>query len=368
MGRRPPFFLRSRSPLRWLFALPFAAGCAGVVALVVAYHWPPVEAAACFFAACPVFVCFGATLPLVLAGFWGLKLRWFLFGCVLWASGFAATDDVAQWLSLFPGRAREAFESLHGAFLHGANHAPPGQEGMYVPLRVVTWNLASRPRLVANALRELADLEPDLVFLQEVNAEVLPGAMRRSDWFASYHLSARYGRALVSRFPITPLPGSPLPPTRGDLSRIEVAPGFRISCMNVHLARRVLVPRLIRSWSPGGFEDAIEQTKQGLDELRDTLQRHSAHEALLLAGDFNLPPHYPDLRAATRGMIDTFASSGFGWGKTVPAWMPVFRTDMIFVPPDAVVHYAGTVSTKLSDHCMAIAEVSLLASRSPESK
>jgi endonuclease/exonuclease/phosphatase family metal-dependent hydrolase len=365
-GRRAPFFLRSRSLFSRLLALPFAAACVGVVALAVIYHWPTVNAAVCFFTVCPIFICFGALLPFVLAGFWGVRRGWFLLGCLLWASGLATTDDVAQWLKFRPASSRAAFEAAHASFLHRVDPAGPGRERLSVPLRIVTWNMASRTHHIAEAARELAALEPDIVFLQEADASALSDAMRRSEWFASYHLTARYGRALASRFPIARLPADPLPSWRGDAWQVEVAPGFSVVCINVHMPRRVLVPHLVKDWNLQAVHDAIGQTRQRLWDLRDARAAY-AGRSVILAGDFNLPPHYPDLRAATVGLTDCFSANGYGWGKTVPAGMPVFRIDMVFVPPDAAVYYAGAVPTRLSDHYMTMAEVAVAVTHSSAS-
>ena len=58
---------------------------------------------------------------------------------------------------------------------------------------------------------------------------------------------------------------------------------------------------------------------------------------------------------------DCFSTNGYGWGKTVLARLPVARIDMVFVPQDAEVFYAGAVPTSYSDHFMVITEVDVLA-------
>ncbi len=363
VGRRA-WFLRRRSWLCRLFAVSFVVACAGAAFLVVISHWSTSNALVCFFTVCPSFACFGALLPFVLAGLWAVRLRWFLLGCALWAGGFAATDDVAQWLKPWPSRHRAAFESAHAAFLRDPLQGAAREDSLAVPLRIVTWNLASRPAQLGDALNALAALQPDIVFLQEANATALADALKGCEGFAGYRSAASQGRALLSRFPLASEAADSLPSWRGDARRVELAPGFEIVCINVHLGRRILVPRLVRTWRPSAFDDAIARTGQRLEELRETIARHAGQgRAVIVAGDFNLPPRYPDVRAATAALQDCFGAGGSGWGKTVRASTPVFRIDMIYVPKDAAVRYARAVPTALSDHRMTLAEVVVPVSR-----
>ena len=54
-----------------------------------------------------------------------------------------------------------------------------------------------------------------------------------------------------------------------------------------------------------------------------------------MAGDFNTPGNYPLLRDTMSAYQDSFLAAGRGWGKTIPAAIPMSRIDMVYVPRDA---------------------------------
>ena len=103
----------------------------------------------------------------------------------------------------------------------------------------------------------------------------------------------------------------------------------------------------------------VELTAADLRKVQRTVMECMAAGPVILAGDFNLPSHYPEIPAATAGLKDTFSANGYGWGKTVPSWLPALRIDMIFVPQAAHVYYAAAMPTACSDHRPVIAEIGL---------
>ncbi len=138
---------------------------------------------------------------------------------------------------------------------------------------------------------------------------------------------------------------------------------MRVTCLNVHLTPLRLVAQVLRGWTREDLRKDVAHTRQELATLGDALELLGADGAVVLAGDFNLPPYYPDLLRATADYQDCCVANGFGWGKTGPADFPAVRIDMIFVPEDAKVHYAGAVRTIYSDHSMTLAEVTIPVTR-----
>jgi endonuclease/exonuclease/phosphatase (EEP) superfamily protein YafD len=141
-------------------------------------------------------------------------------------------------------------------------------------------------------------------------------------------------------------------------------PDFDLICLNIHLGRKLLSYHLARAHDGEAIGNAVKLTGERLEELRLALNTYSQQGPVLLAGDFNLPAHYPDISRATAGLKECYAENGYGWGKTGPAWLPAFRIDMVFVPGDAEVFYASTVPTRLSDHRMMLAEAMVPIRRS----
>jgi len=344
-------------------SVPFVGALIGVVVLVALYRWPRVNLAVYYFTVRPAFVWFGMLAPLVLVGVLALRPRWFLCGCAIWMVAFVATEEVAPCLKLFPGRARAAFSSARMGFMSYMDSGGPKAEVLSVPLRVISWNVLEGRKGARGAVEQLAALDPDIVLMQEFGPgrqERMVDAIAASTHFKGYHVHGDR-TAILSRFPVTRLQNGPLPGGRGSVWRVEIASGVSLICASVHLSPPELKTQLVRGWSRQGVRDAIALKRRELAQLRGALDLYRLQGPIILAGDFNVPPRYADLRGAVAGLKDCFRANGYGWGKTAPARLPAVRADMIFVPPEARVHYAAAIPTPYSDHYMSLAEVAVPA-------
>lgn len=360
-----PAFLRKRTWLCRLAAFSFVAACTGAVLVAVLHHWPRVSALTYFFIVVPTFVWLGGLLPFLLAGFFGVRPRWVLAGAALWLGCLVATEELVPLVRPFGGRARARFRGLRASFERFIRRGKRPAGPFSVPLRVVTWNIEGGRQGATEAMAELAALKPDLVFLQEFGPGALKEAVQGNPYLSNFELVTQGRQALLSRFPVTNLPTGPLPTWRGGVWRVEVAPDLTVTCINVHMPRDVVNTGLVRSMELPYFRRAIRHTLTRLEDLRRTLELYRAEEAVVLAGDFNLPAHYPDLRRATAGFLDCFSEAGYGWGKTVPTRVPVLRIDLVYVPSGSDVYYAEAVPTRQSDHYMTLAEVAVPAAAGP---
>ncbi len=362
---RSRFFAADASPGSRLLALLFGATCLAAVGLTALYRWPTVNLLTCSLTPVPPFVAFGALIPVILVGAFGVRRRWLLLGLILWASGFFMTEEAVQALRPFPGRARERFIAARMGYrsymADNENEARPAS----VPLRVVSWNVKGGAGLNEEGVERLASLKPDIILLQECRGDALKSALMKSNFLAEWHVDGS-GEVVLSRFPFRKRTDVPMPAWRGDVWRVEPSPGRYVDCINVHLARSVLKPDFIRYWRPGRVREAITATGRRLDDLHRTIEVCAKDGPVIAAGDFNLPPYYPGVRRATAGLQDCFGVAGYGWGKTAPAGLPLYRIDMIFVSPGARVYYAGAVGGSSSDHRMMLAEVEMpLADTTP---
>ena len=351
--------LRKRAWLCGLLGLSFAFACLGVVTLVLLYHWPRANVPVYYFTIRPAFVWFGMLAPFLVVGIFGVRLHWFLCGCVLFATGFLACEEALQVLKPFRQRVREEFVTAKMAFASYMDHSNPKTARLNVPLRIITWNVAGGRFGAEKAIEQIADLEPDIVFFQESwGGADLKTAKSLHKQFRHFHIDG--GRTFIlSRFPIARLPSGPLAGNRGSVWKLEITPGMQIICVNVHLSPQDLRTQVIRGFTWAGLEKAIRRIQRELQDMRGYLDLYSGAAPVVLAGDFNLPPYYPDLRQATASLKDCFAENGYGWGRTAPARLPALRVDMIFVPEDTKVYYASSVPTRHSDHHMTLAEVSI---------
>lgn len=366
--RRRTRFLRRPTWLCRLLAVPFLGACAGAVVLAALYHWPRANVPVYYFTVRPAFVWFGALAPLLLTGTVAVKVRWFLLGGLVWFVGLASVEELVPLVRWGEANSREAFLSAQMGLRSHMARGQGASVGQRVPLRVVTWNVHGASRL-PQCFEQLAGLEPDIVCLQECRLSSLRAAIQVSGRFAAYHTAEGPGyQALLSRFPVelVAMHGPAL--RRATTWRLELLPGIEIFCMNVHLSPVAIKAQLVRGWSWQGLREAVNRTARELQQMRGDLLSVGAPEAVILAGDFNLPPHYAGLKKATAGLKECFRAGGYGWGKTAPAKVPAVRVDMIFVPEDAHVYYAAAIPTEHSDHYMMLAEVVLPALRVAEAQ
>jgi endonuclease/exonuclease/phosphatase (EEP) superfamily protein YafD len=341
-----------------LAALPFLAACLGAIVLAVVYRWPRVNWVVYYFIMRPAFVWFALLGPPLAVGILGVKFRWFLCGCLLWAICLAATEEIIPCVKPFARSRRADFFAAQSAYLEFADNANPGRQLNAVPLRIVTWNVKGGTQLKQGGIDHLFSLMPDIVLMQESDAGYLRQAIEESGLFEDYHLPGHF-RGILSRFPVTKLDCGELLTGHAAAWRVHVGEGADIVCINVHLSRCDLKTQVLRGWSRQMLRDAIATTARELEELRALIELHGQEAGVIVAGDFNLPPHYPDLERTMASFKDCFAEAGYGWGKTAPTKLPAVRVDMIFVQPGVQVYYAGAEPTTFSDHYMTMAEVAV---------
>jgi endonuclease/exonuclease/phosphatase (EEP) superfamily protein YafD len=360
--RRRTRFLRRRSLLCAASGTAFLAGCVGVLGLLLIYFWPRANVPVYYFTVRPAFVWFAGIAPLVGLGVFGVRLRWFAAGCAFWAVGLCATGEVLQALKPFEAAAAERFVTDRmgfRAYLSAAGGAPPGE--VEVPLRVVSWNMRGGAQGAEEAVAQLADLDPDIALAQEfghASPRRVLMSLQQSDAFRGYAIDG-WRMGIVSRFPIEPVEAPTMPADIGSVWRVRVGPGLYVICMNCHLTPLAIKTQLLRGWSWDGLREAVRQKREELEAVRKTLELFAREGTVILAGDFNLPPCYADLRAAVRGFRDCFAENGFGWGKTGPPRLPALRVDQIYVPRGTRVYRTVAVPTRFSDHFPVVAEVAV---------
>jgi endonuclease/exonuclease/phosphatase family metal-dependent hydrolase len=262
--------------------------------------------------------------------------------------------------------------------------------------RMVSWNLwwrfgegwEERQHTIAATL---ADLEPDIIGLQEVWA-----TKRRS---ASSMLADSFG--FYSAFAGPSLPPVPQPPESPDQDDVELGvaivsrwpirhtwthslpssrPQSPVALVAVVDHPLGLLPAVSTclEWEPSLADDHLTQA-QDLKELTDALARHGRELPLVLMGDLNAPPDNPGIKILTDAMVDSWTVSGDPEGITLSTHNPYApreateqidrRIDYVLAraapgqPPPQVRHafLAGTVPAESppSDHYAVVADVTL---------
>ena len=235
-------------------------------------------------------------------------------------------------------------------------------------LHITTFNIHKgfsqfNRRMMVHELRErLRHLNPDIVFLQEVQGLHLGHAENHQNWPAEaqheflaedvWQASAygrnmlydhgHHGNAILSRFPILHAHNQDVThlqfEKRGLLHcRIELPEGPPAHCVCVHLS--------LFGYSRRKQLSALADYLNGMDDPA---------APLIIAGDFNdWSNRAGKLLEQSLGMQEVFSDQGSRPVRSFPAAMPMFRLDRIYVRGFAVqrteVHH-GLPWSKISDH------------------
>lgn len=235
-------------------------------------------------------------------------------------------------------------------------------------LHVATYNIHKgfsqfNRRMMVHELRDrLRQLNPDIVFLQEVQGLHLEHAERHAAWprapqheflaesiwqCSAYGCNVMYdrghhGNAILSRFPIVDSHNQDVThlqfERRGMLHCRIALPGDRTAhCVCVHLS---LFGRS-RKWQMGALSDYLE-----------TLAEPEA--PLIIAGDFNDWRNHADTHLAQRlGLTEVFGNANGRPVRSFPAGLPLFRLDRIYVRGFRIEHtevHCGKPWSRISDH------------------
>lgn len=235
-------------------------------------------------------------------------------------------------------------------------------------LSIVTYNIHKgfsqfNRRMMIHELRErLRTLDPDIVFLQEVQGlhrghssdyEDWPGTpqhefLAEDVWETAYGMNAVYahghhGNAILSRFPITFTQNQDISELaferRGLLHCALAVPQFDqpLHCVCVHLGLTATARR------------------RQLDALAERMERYAAAGApLIVAGDFNdWHRRASDYLNRELGLYEVFERAEGRPARSYPAQLPMLTLDRIYVRDmdvEAVQRHVGAPWSKLSDH------------------
>ncbi len=242
-------------------------------------------------------------------------------------------------------------------------------------LRVATLNIHKglshfNRRMVIHELREgLRALDPDIVFLQEVQGLNRRHALRFADapelpqheylagaeWRHVYGRNAVYahghhGNAILSRFPFVSFENHDVSDhrfeRRGLLHCVLAVPGWRrnLHCVCVHL-----------SLHERGRVRQLEAISRRLEELA------AKDLPIIIAGDFNdWRQRASSILGRKLGMTEASSAQGTRPHRTFPSALPLLRLDRIYVRGFSVsasrVH-SGKPWSMLSDHLAVSAEL-----------
>jgi endonuclease/exonuclease/phosphatase (EEP) superfamily protein YafD len=280
----------------------------------------------------------------------------------LWGEWITAAPPVVWGVLLLPSAVRLRSAILLAAivlFVALASEWPrfgPGKEPTAGAVRLVSWNIgAGNSGWVEAALT----LEPDLVFVQE---GMKPAAVPEG-----YHWYGTLDPGTLSRFPAEVLPTESVGPwTPPQLLSMEIQ-GKKLLAANVRLMLPSVVIQLVNPLEENPRENyraRVGQYEKLARLLRSTAERTGA-DAILLAGDFNVPAGMTSLEPLRGFLRDAWRTSGSRWGGTVPEFLPLVRIDQLWLSSGIWPVSVRVVRLPGSDHRAVVADVVLEGASEP---
>jgi len=253
---------------------------------------------------------------------------------------------------------------LYAPYFIPTSPAPLGNPA----LRVAAFNVSCQNMQLAKVEEWLRQLDPDVVFLQELPESYGIAGIAALAGVYRYQLREppqlrTCGNMLLSRYPIRDFKYVRLDPsiTAYWLQHATIEVNQRVvSLYNVHLVKPLNV-RLPRADAPALLWMPVHYDQTERNQQIERLLRILAEEKLpfIVAGDFNMTDRSGIYRRVATQMHDAFRAAGAGIGATWPVqrratllgWLPpLLRIDYIWTSSDFAVRTAAVGPQLGSDH------------------
>jgi endonuclease/exonuclease/phosphatase (EEP) superfamily protein YafD len=228
--------------------------------------------------------------------------------------------------------------------------APSREPSSATTYRALTWNVEQWSHGGARVGRAIAELEPDVVCLQEAKSyDSFPGD---AEWAAfeqalpGYRLLRYWEVAIGTRWPVL------------EQRRIALHDElWRRPLLDVTLRTpegglvRVLNAHLVHTGYHGKRPSALVMSAVQRRAQAERILEHlgSSPQAVLLCGDLNASPNSAALAVLRRRFSDAWQLRGHGFGMTSTARWPLRRIDYLLVS-GIEVGEIGVLEQPLSDH------------------
>ncbi len=228
-----------------------------------------------------------------------------------------------------------------------------GEKGEMASLRVVTVNVGSWKSNLNKVGHGLADLNADVILLQEVWAkghlEQIQGALDGYLFVSGEPPETEHAKHYsMSLFVATKLPVVDQQNSReGCVQMVTVeGKGRRLVVANLHGLKQF-------GFRPVDLEATVsEQQRQG-ETILKLLKSYSV--PALVGGDFNAPLGTPLAQYLLSGRAEAYDTAGVGYGYTYPAAFPILKIDHLMSPSELRPLRAWTVDVG-SDHRALVAD------------
>ncbi len=227
-------------------------------------------------------------------------------------------------------------------------------------IRMVTYNIQHGCNLAGSlnlelCCRELADLKPDIVSLQEVDCHRWHTRFRDQASFLARKLDMKhafgpvrsycpgtYGNAILSRFPILYSANHVMTPDTDRRCCLETGVMIGqtpVKILAVHLGLK--------------SADRVQQVQSTIIPLVQ------GEQPCILAGDFNASSGYREIALIKGYMSDSFEVNSGAEANTFPANLPNIRIDYIFTANCQAADHMIISNACASDHLPVLAQIEL---------
>jgi endonuclease/exonuclease/phosphatase (EEP) superfamily protein YafD len=217
-------------------------------------------------------------------------------------------------------------------------------------LRVVTMNTGGG---LTEAMREVAELAPDVVLLQESYSVRDPQALITEVFGEGYTGVIGRDATIIVRGEVL---SSDLGWTNHTFARVRLADGREMDVVSL----RMQAPRARtdywtldcwRSYSSHRTEHIKE-----LSEIWERVKRLRTGAPMVLGGDFNLVPDSRETDLLGEDLVDSYRAAGRGWYATALAGAQLFRIDKVWGSSELVPRGTSARDSFVSDHKFVVAE------------
>lgn len=241
-----------------------------------------------------------------------------------------------------------------------ARFDPPEVPADALRLRIVSINTGPGRSLI---FRDLEDLDPDLVLLQESPPAYLLPQLAAQLWNGQSHVVAGFDCSIISRQPLRPISI----PEQSAFQRAlwEPVSGLRVHVFSLRLSG---VPVDLTFWDAQArqtYREVRQRHARELQPLVEALDVIGTHEPVIVGGDFNCPAGDRTEWPLRQWMRDAFRQQGRGLGNTYSDRFPFHRIDRIWMSEELVPVNVVARRAKFSDHWLVVCDLYIPRDRLP---
>lgn len=217
-------------------------------------------------------------------------------------------------------------------------------------LRLVSWNIGAGN---ANWASAVESLDPDIVLAQE--------SQRPTRMWDGFTWTGTPDPGALTHFPVEVLPTEKVGPwTEPQLLLVEMR-GKKVLVVNVRLMLPSVVIQLVAPLEERPIENYRTRSAQyeKLVALVESTAETVHADAVIVAGDFNVPARMQSLAPLRASFRDAWKVAGSGWGATVPEFLPLTRIDHVWVSEDIEILSVRVRKLAGSDHRAVIVDFDL---------